>query len=278
MLKNNHLNKCCFLKNSIYFFAIIAALACLAGCKMNPEKELIKEWYVTAYRTPLADFEGTEPVTVIRLYKGGTYSQFGNYSNYTFGNWRFDKPNRLLILHPVEGKQEILDSYYYISDMRSNEMKVALYRNLPIKPGTEELFFTLQAYANAKTENDPYKPTLHKWRKKPASPETDEQIKERVKNYLSFLKTMYRHTIDNNFNSLSTNWYPNPLLMHYGNGVRMAYSDELDDWNACFYDSAQAVKGYQCISGPFQNITLKSKSGKFERNLDLVEQLLSKIN
>ena len=58
-----------------------------------------------------------------------------------------------------------------------------------------------------------------------------------------FEKAWYRYAIQNEFETLSTGWYPNPMLMHYANGIRMAYSDELYDWNNCFYDSAQAVKG-----------------------------------
>jgi len=276
MFYNIICSKCCSLKNSIYFFTAFIAFSMLAGCRIDPEKELKKEWYVTAYHTPLANIGGKGPTNVFRFYGDGKYSQFGK-DNYSFGRWRFNKPQRIIHLQPEEGKLEILDSYYYITTMQATIMELVLYRNIPVKKGTEELYFTLEALANKNSKYDPYHPEMHRWRHKPEKPETDEQIKGRAINYLTFLKTLYQHAIDNDFSSLMNDWYPHPLRMHYGNGVRMAYSDELDDWNDCFYDSAQAVKGYQCISGTFQNIKLKSTKNKLERNLDVVEQLLSQM-
>ncbi|MES2776065.1 MAG: hypothetical protein V4722_17950 [Bacteroidota bacterium] len=269
--------KCCSLKNSIYFFAAVAAIASLTGCRLDPEKELQQEWYVTDYHTPLADGTTSSPVNVLKLYKNGKYSQFGNYSNFSFGIWRYDKDKHIFRLHPLQTKQDILDSYYYINEMKPGFMQVSLFRNLPMKPGTEELFFSLEAAATGKSSFDPYKPEMHTWRQKPRRSETDLQISERVKAYLIFVKTMYQHAIDHKFQSIAMNWYPHPLRMHYGNGVRMAYSDELDDWNSCFYDSVQAVKGYQCISGPFQKVKITPGKSKAERNLDIVEQLLRQM-
>ncbi len=270
------MNKCCFPKSSIYFLITLNVL-CVVGCRpIDVGTTLINEWYTTRNETPLAHTGGEGPVSIFRFYEGGKYSQFGT-DNYSFGVWGYKKADSILYLHPYQGSTEILDSYYYVNKVTEGSMYLTLYRNLPIKPGHEELLLTMKAGPGNADKNDPYPPELHTWRIKPMHPETDTQIFNRAKSYLLFLRIMYRHAISNEMESMPVNWYPHPLRMHYGNGVRMAYNDELNDWYSCFYDTAQAAKGYFCISNPLRNVTIKSTENKFVRNLDCVEQLLKQM-
>lgn len=271
-----HLNKikCCFEKNGILFFIALIFLS-LTACKLNPEKELPREWFVT--ESKLADFDygsGDRPASVFRFYEDGTYSEFCENSSFSFGQWKFDKPARLNSMHQLSGDVKQKDNYFFIEYMLADRMKISLYNRLPVRTSKEQLEYTLTPGVSSSMAEDPYVPAMHQWRIPPAGPETDPMISQRAKSYLLFLEKLYKHAIKNNIKSLKSDWYPNPVKMHYGNGVQMARADELDDWYKCFYDTAQAVKGYQCISGPFFNSKLKHSSNKFERNLDLVEQLL----
>ncbi|MCU0322180.1 MAG: hypothetical protein MUE72_07170 [Chitinophagaceae bacterium] len=58
---------------------------------------------------------------------------------------------------------------------------------------------------------------------------------------------------------------------------RMAYSNELNDWNRCFFNEEQAVEGYKVFSGVIYKVKLHHKESVAERNLDMVNQLLEVI-
>jgi hypothetical protein len=276
------INRCRFVKGGIYFF--IATLI-VSGCKLDPQKNLVNDWVVTSYKTNFGYTEKNEikkgNTSYFRFYANQTYSQMGS-TGYTNGLWKFDEVKRLLQLEPKKmignSTGEILTSYYYINNMKANTMQLALYRNLPMKPGTEENYITLDKInSNAVPQNDPFNPINNEWRKKPSQPESETDLKNRTKAYLNFLKTYFTYAIDNKLEVLNYDWYPEPILMHYSNGARMANTEELSSWYQCFYDTAQAVKAYTYISTPFMEVNLKKTPDRFERNLDIIEQILKKM-
>jgi hypothetical protein len=212
---------------------------------------------------------------LLRLYSKGVYTMYGAY-NYAIGKWRINEKGGYVHLRQQEGTGTIKDEYLKVVFLPRRTMQAGLFYKMPFYDNRQQAILQFVGRSNHSTD-DPYQPALQHWRLKPMQPETGAAIKKRVVAYLHFLKSMYRHAIDNELETISTDWYPTPLKMYFGNGVRMAYSTELDDWNGCFYDSAQAVKGYQFISGPLGDITLKSGNNKFERNLDCVLQLLAQL-
>lgn len=270
-------NKCCFLPNSICYLLTILAFFLATSCHpVKVKDKLSKEWYVVGYKMPLTQESSSAPPTyVFRLYPNGSYTQLGRVG-FTEGRWHFLEKQQLLLLTPASGSSEVLEAYLTVNFLGSNKLSSDLYRNLPLIKGHEETQFRFEGLTN-KSDADPYTPRANEWRKQPKREETDLELKKRVKGYLLFLKTVFQHAIDNKTETIQTDWYPQPIRMFYSNGVRMAYSDELDDWNRCFYDSAQAVKGYQLISGPLMNVTLNHKESKFERNLDCVNQLIGQL-
>lgn len=251
---------------------MVAAMLLLAGCKPAPPKGMICEWY-------LSDEKGEKWLTnqqlmVLRLYPKGLYTYFGS-GNYSFGQWRINEKGSYLHLTQEKGNME-KDLYLHMNKKEPGLIQTDIYGAMPFYANQRMAAFFLKGKDN-RSQTDPYSSSANLWRIKPAAPESDAAIKKRVMDYLRFLEAMYQHGIDNEMDALNMYWYPMPLQMYFGNGVRMAYSNELDDWNECFYDSAQAVKGYQVISGAFYDVKLKSGVNKFERNLDFIKQLLKQL-
>ncbi|HMP92354.1 MAG TPA: hypothetical protein PKD90_05750, partial [Phnomibacter sp.] len=142
--------------------------------------------------------------------------------------------------------------------------------------GTEEGTYTFTGYP-ATEDTDPFSPEANRWRIPPAQPESLEDIRQRVLDFLVFQRNWYAFVLQHKMDPILINWYPNPMLMHYANGVRMAYADELDSWNRCFYDSTAAVRGYQFIGGGLREVTIKKTDNKVERNLDCLKQMIDAI-
>lgn len=255
----------CLLATSILFL--------LQGCKTDPKNSLIAEWYQSTETFSL--WETAAENMVLRLYPKGVYTQYGTGS-YSFGRWRYNEKGAYLHLHQETGTLKEADEYLKIELLQARQLTAGLFFQMPFYSNQQRTLYHFKRQAND-SEEDPYSPEANQWRKPPTAPETNAAIKKRVVAYLHFLHAMYQHAIDNDMETLSDSWYPTPIQMHYANGVRMAYSNELDNWNSCFYDSAQAVTGYQFISGGIYELHLKTGTNRFERNLDCVEQLLKGI-
>ncbi len=259
----------------ILFSISLCIISCNNSIQLN-EKDLIKEWHVRSSTSPIGNRD-VNTISVLRLYSKNRYNQFGQ-NGHSYGIWDYNNTTKVLHLQPTNGQLEYWQSYYKIIKHKSNALELKLFRNEEMKPGTEELNFKLEGITSKYKGNDPFNAIFHKWRKKPLEPETKEQIKARVLDYLNFLKSVYEHAKANKFETIKMDWYPNPIQMYYSNGVRMANTEELIDWNKCFFDEEQAIEGYKIISGPFQNIELPTTNNKLERNLDVIEQLLKQIN
>jgi hypothetical protein len=66
--------------------------------------------------------------------------------------------------------------------------------------------------------------------------------------------------------------------MHYGNGVRIVYNNELADWYSCFCNVEEGNEAYKLISAGMQKSKIKRFESKVERNLQYIKQLVAAIN
>jgi hypothetical protein len=253
--------------------SFLLLLSCIFFQACNKNTGLIGEWYQTT-ETFQPWIVNTENM-VLRLYPKGVYTQYGTNS-YSFGKWRINEKGGYIHLHQDAGTFEEEDEYLKIEMLQARRLTTAAFYAMPFYSNQQQNLYRFKGLTNH-SKADPYSPEMNGWRKQPQVPEAPANIKKRVVNYLHFVQAVYQHAIDNDLESINDYWYPSPLRMHYGNGVRMAYSNELDDWNRCFYDSAQAVKGYQIISGELYDVKLKTGVNHFERNLDCVDQILKRL-
>ncbi|RXK57380.1 hypothetical protein ESA94_21190 [Lacibacter luteus] len=252
-------------------------LACNSGPK--PEAFLAPdpnncEWYVKP------DKEKDESlnkigVYTLRFYPEGKYTLCADLL-FEQGSWAFDNEKKLTVLKPVVTQDDIPKERYLIDQSDAgNKTQFSFYSSFPVDKANPDERINVEAVTNV-SKDDPFAAAMHKWRAKPTSEETTAQLKERTKAYLQFLLALYRHAKDNDIENPGGTWYPQPIKF-FGNKVRMAYADELADWNKCFYNEAQAVEGYKLISGGLMRVKITGEND-VERNINCVEQLLTAIN
>jgi hypothetical protein len=258
------------------FIALLACMACKS--KKQPRVELLPEdmlqlQYDADYIVD--DSSGLQNL-VLHLDEDGTYSHFAaNFYNY--GTWKFIDSSKGLILKPESGYPLTEERYVFELEKLVAGRKLELYPMY--KEGQQWVRGGQQTVmgCNNKSSAKPFVATNHVWRKKPNAPETPEQLKTRVRQYLSFLKDYFQYCQDNELEAMTYGWFPAPLQMHYNNGVRMAYSTELNDWYNCFYNQQQGIEGYKLIGGAMQKSKLQHHNSRAERNMDMVKQLLQNL-
>lgn len=249
-------------------FVILILAACSGGAdKFKLEQAWIGSKYITA-----SGLELGAPNRVIRFYRDGSYTYFGA-GGYNYGRWTEDENSRTIELKPKAGQLEALDAYWRYDIKSPKEMTAKIYRNPLAPPSSLEGTITLTA-PGGKPDPDPFSVDMNAWREKPQQAEDLPAIRARVLKYLRFLEAVWTYAEKQQVAAMPTAWFPRPILMEYKNGVRMAYSTELDDWNACFYDAAAAVKGYQYLSGALREIQLLKTPNRYERNRDCIEQMI----
>ena len=286
---------------------IILVLFTITACNIDPKKvfkqesgktapvaekpaepvKFEKEWFLLDFRkraTAEYDYlfedmsidKARSDSFALSVMPDGRFSMFNEFGH-TFGKWE-PMANDPDIIHftPAAGNLEKKPFYLVKLFMNGERLVAAQFANAPFDSGRQVYNYVFEGRSNRSGAN-PYDPKWHSWRKRPANPETDAEIKKRVLNYLNFLKIWYKYNIDNNIDRPEAFWYPEPLRLNNDIGVRMAYSDETEDWNKCFYDAEQAVKGYQVISAHVGAMELKKAPTKAIRNHVFVTELIGRI-
>jgi hypothetical protein len=254
----------------------VMAMLVWVSCRPAEPKETSWEqaWFTGSFVAPSgAEMDGSG--RVIRFYGNGRYTMYGN-QGFSFGNWFWSTAKNCMSLEPDSGRLEASVAFWQCDKPSGRDRKAEIFREASLTTSAYEGSYSMQSLGS-RGNSDPFSENSNAWRHKPNAPETSLEIKDRVLGYLYFLEDLYKFAIINQLDNLPTQWFPQPVLMHYGNGVRMAYSDELDDWNACFYNTAQAVTGYQYLSGVVPSLKIENTNKRFERNRDIVQQLITLV-
>ncbi|MEO8823043.1 MAG: hypothetical protein ABI366_05665 [Ginsengibacter sp.] len=87
----------------------------------------------------------------------------------------------------------------------------------------------------------------YQWSQKPKKPETDEEIKNRVKESIQFYVYYFEGFVKGNTEQIDFNAMPNCLNWYQG-GISIENEDKLNQkWIDCFYSKEQALKGRQML-------------------------------
>jgi hypothetical protein len=250
-------------------------LACNSGpgtSKLLPPDPKNSEWYVQKEKDE--DDSGNKlGLYALRFYPDGNYTLCADLL-FEQGKWAFDAQKKLLVLDPEIGDTAIKERYLIDQSLPKGKAQFSFYSTYPIDKANPDELVKVYAITN-NSKNDPFKKEMHSWRKRPTQQENDVQLKQRVVAYLQFLLAFYQHAKDNNLENPGGTWYPQPIKF-FGNKVRMAYEDELNDWYTCFFSKEDAVKGYQLISGPLRKVKIEGEDD-LSRNINCLEQLLTEV-
>ena len=132
----------------------------------------------------------------------------------------------------------------YVID-RLNKEQLLLSRTE--KKHTSHLTYKATSTRWADVNKNPFTHANYKWAQKPKRPETDEEIRNRVKESVQFYTFYFNGFIMGKAEQIDFGGLPN-CLHWYSGGISIDNEDKLDKkWMSCFYSKEQALKGRQML-------------------------------
>ena len=145
-----------------------------------------------------------------------------------------------------------------------------------------QAIYSFDGYENGQFESgleNPFSYSNNKWRLQPDAAESEMQITERLKNHFRFYETYFSWADKLDRTTINVNHVPSPLRL-YGNGFELIhYSQQPEEWQRCFYDTADVRKAYNQLYYLFyrEDIDWKEKDGRFKMFADAFRQLQQKL-
>lgn len=261
-------------KNSILFILILL----FTSCKTKPKEaasglpQLIFKIDSKEEATDSSGYCGL----ALRLFENGTYSHFA-FNYYAYGKWIWDEKNETLFLKPTSAKHDLVEQNYKIEKTEGGiyfiRRKIKKDNKIFIEKNDHRILGI-----NSIISKDIFSKDLNSWRVKPKKAESKSEIRERTLGYLKFQLGLYDFFVENKIDYLSNTWYPTPIQMHYSNGARMSYNNELVDWNSCFFSIDDANEAYNLIARAMQKSKIDgAMTDLAKRNILYIKQLIKAI-
>jgi len=115
------------------------------------------------------------------------------------------------------------------------------------KKHTSKLTYKATSTQWPNSDKNPFSRQNYQWSKKPDKPESDAQIKSRVKGYVQFCVYYFQGFLNGNAAQIDFNALPSCLNWYQG-GISIENEDKLNPkWVHCFYSKEQAYKGRQML-------------------------------
>jgi hypothetical protein len=165
------------------------------------------------------------------------------------GEWQLNKDRRQLELQFSDGSRE----NYFIRQLSLKTIDAILENG---KDATQ-VSFRSDGLIQKRDREDPFYPANNGWRFKPPAPETNDQIRLRVKACVHFYALFFKDNAERHKGDISFIGLPDCFIWYNG-GISLVPLIELDSqWKNCFYSEDQALKGYGILNDLFQRHNLK---------------------
>jgi hypothetical protein len=188
-----------------------------------------------------------------------------------YGTWRYDKDQKKITFHYSKGEKDV----YKIAAMAADELVLV---NTGVESETQ-LKFVSAGKRYKDIQDDPFHISNNQWRLHPKKPESEEQIRKRLKDYLHFNILFYRDNLAKEAKEISFYGLPT-CLKWYAGGIYMVKEPDLNaNWFYCFYNKDQAMKAYKMMGDlltkkynwPKGNVSWVNK------NLSVLEQMYERL-
>lgn len=234
----------------------------IAGFKKdNIADNLCQHWERNKYdgatsSVYVRDESGSAINAQYNFFKDGSVLENGRH-RVRAGTWRIAGRDSLLL--SLNGNVE---RKYRIAELSSKDLRLTSQRN----DTTLYLNLTGLQLVHKNMLNDPFHPSNNQWRMKPEAPESDSAIKQRVVGCIKFYALFYRDHLYRGRSVINFEGLPK-IFRWYNGGLGLPNKNDIDSsWTNCFYNKAQAMKGYNLIDRLI--VDYEFEWPKKEKNID----------
>jgi hypothetical protein len=203
-------------------YCLILFTTFISGCETKPG--ISQLWFYTYSSDPDPDKNTLTPANFLELRSDKTFtSDLGKFQS---GHW--DLKDQQLFLHADNGEINIL----LVHSLKSKEMQIQTGK-------TDAANFEGQSLPEL--AKDPFSRSNNVWRKTATAKETNDQLKNRLRNQCTFWVSYFNWGLDNELTTVDVRSTPSPIKI-YGNGFTIkSYSDLPELWKGYFYDSTDCA-------------------------------------
>lgn len=234
------------MKNCLNLFFVII----LFGCSSEPafkETEFVKAWRLSEVISmdgeddevnellKLAFEEGLlEEGYVLYFFPDKRFTELTGYS-IEAGNWEFDGKelkfgDKKILVERLEEKRK---KEFLIGDIMMEEESFQA-----------KLKWVKEVEMLETFKMDPFYPKNNLWRKKPSQKENEEQIRERLLNYVLHFAYILKASTEREHNVVSFA-HSMGIIRVYRGGIGIVKIEQIkEEWKNCFFDEEDAMKAY----------------------------------
>lgn len=174
---------------------------------------------------------------LLSFFPDSTYTQVTNRGHYVSGKWAYDDVSESVFLTSNRKTEEIK----VIFDLASNGKRMATFVFSP------ENSMSLAEYGRSlkKYKEDPYYAANNQWRIKPAESENEEQILERLTNYIAHNLCILQSAQIRKQDYIS--WeFSEGIIKLYNVGIGIVAADKIpESWIDNFYSREDALRAHE---------------------------------
>ncbi|MGC4129931.1 MAG: hypothetical protein QM564_10380 [Bergeyella sp.] len=193
----------------------------------------------------------------IYIYKDRTYTAVGR-DTIMFGSYKIEKG---IVDFPFAGKDN----------------KIPKNQAIPlVLHDLEDTTFRFEKQRKLKSFDDIYRAENNTWRKKPSAPQNNQQIRNKILQYLEFEKNKFQNGVDANLDFIEND--PNSVIIFALNGIQVNLQSE-EQWRYIFYNDDEWAKANEIMHKEFpKNILLDSEEKNlFKRNVNFLNAYIQRI-
>ena len=239
-----------------FLFVLCTVFSC------SPPVKHAQLWFFTHGRSQNgASNTRLSPVSFLYLGEDGAYTR--DFGSFDYGKWRYSNDSLVLTSNAAAKTEK-----FKVDAKGSKEINLVSSEGIDV--------FELHPATPADSLN-PFSVDNNRWRIRPASAESYEQLRERLINHCRFWETYFTWALNNEIQYLDVRSTPTAIKI-YGNGFGLKPYDELPEaWKQCFYSPEDCSQANSIIEQAFRrnNIGMPQTESKYKMFISAFQQLES---
>ena len=248
-------------------FILVVLLVAQTNCLFQQNKKRFDGlWFFThSAGTNLNDSADVTPASFLYLAPDHTYTR--DFKKFEYGQW---KRNDSLLL--LTNERQITTSFP-VRLVSGNELELTSSEG-------DILNFEQHPAKFSSASDNPFSLANNRWRITATKKETEQELKNRLKNHFGFYEAYFKWALDAKLSSIDVRSTPSPIKI-YGNGFALKNFDELPAvWRSYFYDEEDCQKANDIIKDIFDkgDIAWAQTDNRYKMFISAFQQLEQKIS